>query len=161
MGKWFLTDYSATVGWIMMIFSADPHEISLLTKWWNKISPLARLRALRVKQILANFGLFLPKSALVYARGNFFLWGETLATFRDQSAMLGEDLSQKLPLGPPYNPLFGQKRPLGIKRKGSKFFLQFFVKRPIKPLGKISEAQKKIAQIFFLIGATRAWSSLI
>ena len=25
MGKWFLTDYSATVGRILMIFSADPH----------------------------------------------------------------------------------------------------------------------------------------
>ena len=27
MGKWFLTDNSATVGRILMISSADPHEI--------------------------------------------------------------------------------------------------------------------------------------
>ena len=30
MGKWFLTDYSATVGRILMIFSADPYEISIV-----------------------------------------------------------------------------------------------------------------------------------
>ena len=32
MGKWFLTDNSATVGWILMISSADPHEILILIK---------------------------------------------------------------------------------------------------------------------------------
>ena len=42
MGKWFLTDYSATVGRILMIFSADPHENSILMKWWkNQPSILA------------------------------------------------------------------------------------------------------------------------
>ena len=34
----------ATVGRILMIFSADPYEISILMKWWKNISPLARLR---------------------------------------------------------------------------------------------------------------------
>ena len=29
MWKWFLTDYSATVGQILMIFSRDPHAISI------------------------------------------------------------------------------------------------------------------------------------
>ena len=43
MGKWFLTDYSATVGRILTIFFADP------MKFWfqlnaEKIIPLARLR---------------------------------------------------------------------------------------------------------------------
>ena len=33
MGKWFLTDNSATVGPILMISSADPHEILILVKW--------------------------------------------------------------------------------------------------------------------------------
>ena len=33
MGKWFLTDNSATVGRILMISSADPHEIYILIKW--------------------------------------------------------------------------------------------------------------------------------
>ena len=33
MGIWFLTDNSATVGRILMIFSAHPHEISILIKW--------------------------------------------------------------------------------------------------------------------------------
>ena len=31
--KWFLTGYSATVGWVSMIFLADPLEISILMKW--------------------------------------------------------------------------------------------------------------------------------
>ena len=33
MGKWFLTENSATVGRILMISSADPHEILILIKW--------------------------------------------------------------------------------------------------------------------------------
>ena len=33
MGKWFLTDNSSTVGRILMISSADPHEILTLRKW--------------------------------------------------------------------------------------------------------------------------------
>ena len=32
MGKWFLTDNSATVGRILMISSADPHDILILIK---------------------------------------------------------------------------------------------------------------------------------
>ena len=31
--KWFLIDISATVGQILMISSADPHEILVLIKW--------------------------------------------------------------------------------------------------------------------------------
>ena len=31
--KGFLTGYSATVGWVSMIFLADPLEISILMKW--------------------------------------------------------------------------------------------------------------------------------
>ena len=33
MGKWFLTDNLATVGRILMILSADPHEILIMIKW--------------------------------------------------------------------------------------------------------------------------------
>ena len=32
IGKWVLTDNSATVGWILMISSADPHEILILVE---------------------------------------------------------------------------------------------------------------------------------
>ena len=78
--------------------------------WWNdkKNSRLAEL-ALRIKGILANFDLFWPNCASAFVRGNFFLWGETQATFRDQSAMLGEHLSQKLTLAHPLNPKIWQK----------------------------------------------------
>ena len=68
-----------------------------------KNQPIARLRArarkLRITRI-ADFGLLLPKSASVLLKEFFFLCVETLATFRDQSAMLREHLSQKLPLTP-------------------------------------------------------------
>ena len=32
-GEMVLTDDTATLGWIFMIFSADTHEISFLIKW--------------------------------------------------------------------------------------------------------------------------------
>ena len=35
MGNWFLTDYPAMVGRILMIFSADPHEILIPMKCWK------------------------------------------------------------------------------------------------------------------------------
>ena len=41
MGKWFLAGNSATIGRILMIFSAVPHE----TKEMVKNSLMARLRA--------------------------------------------------------------------------------------------------------------------
>ena len=56
---------------------------------------------------LAEFGQFLPILAQMcfsFAKARENLWGETLATFRDQSAMLGEHLSQKLTLAQLYNP---------------------------------------------------------
>ena len=52
--------------------------------------------------------------------------------------MLGEYLSQELPLAPSYNP----KNVAGLVKKMSKSFLSNFGKRPIKPLGKIFRAQK-------------------
>ena len=33
VGKWFLTDNSATVGRILMMSAADPHEILIKLKW--------------------------------------------------------------------------------------------------------------------------------
>ena len=36
MGKWFLAGNSSTIGRILMIFSADPYEISIMMKWWKK-----------------------------------------------------------------------------------------------------------------------------
>ena len=61
---------------------------------------------LRVQRILANFGLFWPRLASVFLWGNLYFCGEASATFRDQSARLGEHLSQKLTPAHPYNPFF-------------------------------------------------------
>ena len=59
----------------------------------------------------------------------FFLWAHQHETFRDQSAMQGEYLSQKLLPAPIYNPIFlATNALLGIK----KFLVAIFVKRQIK-----------------------------
>ena len=47
---------------------------------------------------------------------------------------------------------------LGIKKEVKLFFANF-VKRPIKPLGKINQTQKQTKRIVLLFRATRAWSS--
>ena len=56
--------------------------------------------------------------------------------FRDWSAMLGEHLSQKLPLPHSYNPKFGPQ--MWPERKNC----QFFVKRAIRLLSKIFRTKK-------------------
>ena len=150
-----------------MISSADPHEILILIEWW-KISPLARLQV-RARKIcivrIVDFGQFWPifaQKCSGFPAGKFFpvmgnssLWWETLETFRDQSALLGEYLSQKLTLAQPYNPIFWPKTSfLGYKNTLKNYFLGVFVKKPIKPLGKIFQTQKQIVKIFFPLGAT-------
>ena len=84
MGKWFLAGNSATIGQILMIFSADPHGISTPIEC-RKISPRARLRA-------------------------------------------------------------------RTRKLHQKFVFAIFVKRPIKPLGKIFRTQKnRLPKSFFLL----------
>ena len=66
----------------------------------------ARLRA-RAQKIRIMRTFFCPNVLR-------FFGAETLETFKDSSAKLGEHLSQKLPLAlPPKTPKFGQKRALG------------------------------------------------
>ena len=78
--NWFSTDYSATVCRILIIFSVDPHEISIPMKCW-KISPLARLRARACNfciACIANFGLlasFFFGHFFPYGFINLKLWG--------------------------------------------------------------------------------------
>ena len=52
---------------------------------------------------------FWPKCDSGFWGALFFILGYQLATFGDQSAMLGQQLSQKLPLAPPYNPIIWPK----------------------------------------------------
>ena len=81
MGKCFLTDNSPTVDRILMIFSTDPHEISILMKW-QKVSPLARLQAHARKLCIlsiADLGQFWP----IFAK---MLFGFSERTFFPLSA---------------------------------------------------------------------------
>ena len=66
--------------------------------------------AIRVWRILADLGLLGPKSASVFLTTLFFLRAYQHETFKDQSAMLGEHLSQKLMPAHTYNPIFGHRR---------------------------------------------------
>ena len=137
MGKWFLTDSSATVGWIMIFFSADPHEISLLTKWRNKTSPFARLRALRVKQILANFGLFLPK-CFGFSDGDFFPVVGNISRFQGSISNARRTFlaTNSRQLTPTYNPLFWPKTSPGGFKNGSKDRLNLWTIFHIIPYSK-------------------------
>ena len=57
MGNWFLTDYSATVGQILVIFSIDPHEILFPMKCWKVQPPgMCKIRIVHI----ADFGQFGP-----------------------------------------------------------------------------------------------------
>ena len=108
-GKRFITDYSPTVARILIILTTDPHETSILMKWW-KISTLARLRAnftLHVWRILANFALLLPKSASVSERGNISHFQGAISNARRTFEPI---FPHKFP---PMTPFFGPKRPPG------------------------------------------------
>ena len=60
-------------------------------------------------------------------RGNISQFQGSISNAR----LLGEHLSQKLPLAPPYNHIFWPKTSPSLQKKESKFFLAIFVKRLI------------------------------
>ena len=99
--------------------------------WLNgeKINPPAGLRALARKLCITCIADFGPNVSWFFLAHFFFLWAHQHETFRDQSAMQGEYLSQKLLPAPIYNPIFlATNALLGIK----KFLVAIFVKRQIK-----------------------------
>ena len=83
MGKWFLTDNSSMVGRILMISSADHHDILIMIRWW-KNSPLAHLQA-RARKIcimcIVDFDQFWPffaQKCFGFCVEKFFpVWGNT------------------------------------------------------------------------------------
>ena len=126
MGKWFLSDNSATVGRILMIFSAHPHEISIPIKWWkNQPSSTSAMR-------------------------NFPHRWEIPEKFRDQSALLGEHLSQKLPLPSPNNPIFSAKDVLFRVQKylPKKCFLGFLSKGRLNLWARYAKPKTQINFFF-------------
>ena len=143
MGNWFSTDYSATVGRILMIFFGRPP--------WNfdsdemlKKSYLARARACNIRITrLADFGQFWPKCASVSVMANFSSCVGVQINFRDQSTMQGEHFRPKKHEIQSITPKFGQKYGPVAKKISA-----IFVKRPIKPLGKIFRTQKTDCNFF-------------
>ena len=62
--------------------------------------------------------------------------------------MLGKHLSQKLTLAHPYNPLFGQKRPLVDTKMGQKFFWLFLSKDRLNLWARYSKPKRKKSFFF-------------
>ena len=146
MLKCFLTDNSATVGRILMIFLAGPHEILILIKWWKNqpSSTSASAYAQILHYTHSKFWPIFAQKCFGFCDGKFFPsmgnpWKVQGSISIADSAMLGEHLSQKLPLAPPYNPKIWPKTCPG---GGS----------------KILRTQKN-KKIFFLLWATRGLGS--
>ena len=100
--------------------------------------------------ILAKMCFSFCEGKFVPVRGNLFLWGEILAKFRDQSAMLGESLSQKFALAHTSNPeIWPKKQP--------KFLWQFLSKGRLNLWAKKSEPKNRSPTSFLLL--ERVWSS--
>ena len=87
----------------------------------NQSSSSVRARARKICiTSIASFGLFWPKLASVFPSRNFWFCRETLATIRDQSAMLGEHLSQKVMRDHAQNPKNWQKQGGGCPKMDQK-----------------------------------------
>jgi len=151
---------SSTVGRILMFSSADPHEILILIKWW-KISPLARLQV-RARKIcimrIVDFGQFWPifaQKCFGFRDGKFFpVMGNTW-NFQGSISTARGTFEPKTHPSPPILPHFLAKAIIfRVQKYPKKWFFWVFVKRPIKPLGKIFRTQKQIVKILFPLGAT-------
>ena len=109
----------------------------------NQSSSSVRARARKICiTSIASFGLFWPKLASVFPSRNFWFCRETLATIRDQSAMLGEHLSQKVMRDHAQNPKNWQKQGGGMSKNGSKKCLHNFVKNLRDQGGQTPVAEK-------------------
>ena len=116
-------------GWILMIFSALPHE----TEEMVKISPMARLHA-----HACNFCItMLAKTCMFRFFGGFvFHLGASTSHFLGSTSNARGKFEPKKTWLPQITPKFGQKRALGGPKIGQ-FFCDSFVKNPIKHVGKI------------------------
>ena len=151
MGKWFLTDNSAMVGRILMISSADPHEILILMKWWkNQPSTTSA----------SGFWPIFAQKCCGFCDGKFFPVMRNTSNVQGSISTARATFEPKTHASSHLLPHFlAQYVFLSVQKYPKKSFFRIFVKRPIKPLGKISEPKKQIAKFFFPLGATRAWSS--
>ena len=71
-----------------------------------------RARKICIMRIV-DFGHFWPffaQKCFAFSEHTFYFRAHQHETFRDQSALLGEHLSQKITLDHTYNPIFGQKQ---------------------------------------------------
>ena len=150
-GNWFLADNKGTVGRILMIFSAGPHENLIMMKCWksqpsdldwiyyrvSRFHGVSANFALRVKQILANFGLFLPK-CFGFSDGDFFPVVGNISRFQGSISNARRTFlaTNSRQLTPTYNPLFWPKTSPGGFKNGSKDRLNLWTIFHIIPYSK-------------------------
>ena len=132
--------------------------------------------AVRAEPNLANFGPFSPKCPSVFPSememfnfvgkwlilpGNVKFYRETLATFKDLFAMLGEHWAKNSRYLIALTPKFFQLCDVTwVVKKLSKFIFVKFCQKPDWTSDQnILSPKRKITKIFFLLGARRAWSS--
>ena len=132
--------------------------------------------AVRAEPNLANFGPFSPKCPSVFPSememfnfvgkwlilpGNVKFYRDTLATFKDLFAMLGEHWAKnsRYLTAKPQN--FFQKCDMGGNKYCQNFVLSNFVKSPTKPLFKIFQTPKKIFNKSFFFSELQELEVLI
>ena len=147
MGNWFSIDYSATVGRILMIFFGRP-PWNFDSECWKNHSSGTSPRACVQHQHNADFG----PNVLRFLRF-FFLFSRSNKLQGSISNARGTVETKKHEIQS-IIPKFGQYV-ADVAKKNS----AIFVKRLIKPLGKIFRTQKTDCNCFIPLRAKRAWGS--
>ena len=149
MGKWFLIDYSTSVGRILMNFSADPNEISIPIKCWkNQSSSACKICTMGI----ANISQFWPISTQIsfgFCVGKFFpVWGNTWNFLGSISTARGT-FEPKTSPSSPNNPIFSAKDVLFRVQKylPKKCFLGFLSKGRLNLWARYAKPKTQI--IFF------------
>ena len=111
MGKLFLTDNSAKVGQILMIFSAAPQEISYPIKWWNNqpSSTSASACARTLHYAHDGFWPIFAQKCFGFCDGKFFPVMGNSWNFQGSISTARGTFEPKAPPTSPYNPFFWPK----------------------------------------------------
>ena len=156
MGKWFLTDNSATVGRILMMFSAKPHE-TILMKWWKNQPSSTSAKAGTQNLHFVHSG-FWPILAYFCPKVLRFLQWEVFSCDGKLSTARGTFEPKSL-LASPYNPIVWPKTFFLVYKNTLQIFFGFLSKGWLNLWARYAKPPKNWKKIFFLLGATRAWSS--
>ena len=150
MGKWFLTDNSATVGRILMTYSAHPNEISILIKWWknqpSSTSACAQTSHYAFSGFWPIMAYFCPK-VLRFYWVHFFSFEHINMKFSGINQQCWGNIWSKKSRELTHITSFLAKNVPRTIQKWVKFFLAVFVKSRFNLWAKDSEPRKKEKKI--------------